>query len=149
MASTPPITGDISADEFLDAVDEHVQRQLAALIAALGPLFQIAEVGGDAGDAQHARLLVADGQRLLGVDLLLLTQELNDGRVDGTVRVPMGRPSSGVKPMEVSTLLPPSTAVMDEPLPRWQVMILVCSMGLPSISAACWATYLWLVPWNP
>ena len=36
-------------------------------------------------------------------------------------RVPMGRPARGVKPMEVSTLLPPSTAVTEEPLPRWQV----------------------------
>ncbi len=35
-------------------------------------------------------------------------------------RVPMGRPARGVKPMEVSTLLPPSTAVTEEPLPRWQ-----------------------------
>ena len=38
-------------------------------------------------------------------------------------RVPMTRPSSGVKPMVVSMDLPPSTAVMLAPLPRWQVMI--------------------------
>ena len=57
-------------------------------------------------------------------------------------RVPMGRPASGVKPMEVSTLLPPSIAVTEEPLPRWQEISLSCSMGLPSISAARWETYL-------
>ena len=45
-------------------------------------------------------------------------------------RVPMGRPASGVKPMEVSTLLPPSMAVTEEPLPRWQEISLSCSMGL-------------------
>ena len=64
-------------------------------------------------------------------------------------RVPMGRPARGVKPMEVSTLLPPSTAVTEEPLPRWQEMSFRLSMGLPSISAAREATYLWLVPWKP
>ena len=36
-------------------------------------------------------------------------------------RVPMGTPSSGVKPIEVSTERPPLTAEMEEPLPRWQV----------------------------
>ena len=61
----------------------------------------------------------------------------------------MGRPARGVKPMEVSTLLPPATAAMDEPLPRWQEMSFKDSMGLPSISAARWVTYLWLVPWKP
>ncbi|MPN04558.1 hypothetical protein SDC9_151799 [bioreactor metagenome] len=64
-------------------------------------------------------------------------------------RVPMGRPATGVKPMEVSTLFPPSTAVTEEPLPRWQVMIFSSPAGLPSISAARAATYMWEVPWNP
>ena len=54
----------------------------------------------------------------------------------------MGRPARGVQPMEVSTLLPPSTAVTEEPLPRWQVMIFSCSMGLPSMAAARPETYL-------
>ena len=50
-------------------------------------------------------------------------------------RVPMGRPTSGVKPMEVSTLLPPLMAQMLEPLPMWQLMSLSSSMGLPMSSA--------------
>ena len=61
----------------------------------------------------------------------------------------MGTPARGVKPMEVSTLLPQSTAATEEPLPRWQVMIFSSSMGLPSMAAARWDTYLWLVPWKP
>ncbi len=32
------------------------------------------------------------------------------------------RPSSGVKPMLVSTLLPFATAVTDAPFPRWQTI---------------------------
>ena len=51
-------------------------------------------------------------------------------------RVPIGRPASGVKPMEVSTDLPPLTAVTDEPLPRWQEMSLSSSIGRPSMAAA-------------
>ena len=51
-------------------------------------------------------------------------------------RVPIGTPARGVKPMEVSTLLPPSMALTEEPLPRWQVMIFSSSMGLPSRAAA-------------
>ena len=64
-------------------------------------------------------------------------------------RVPMGTPARGVKPMEVSTLFPPSTAVTEEPLPKWQVMIFSSSMGFPSMAAARPATYLWEVPWKP
>ena len=37
-------------------------------------------------------------------------------------RVPIIMPSSGVKPMLVSTLLPFSTAVTDAPFPRWQTI---------------------------
>ena len=51
--------------------------------------------------------------------------------------------------MEVSTLLPPSTAVTEEPLPRWQEMSFSSSGFLPSITAARWETYLWEVPWKP
>ena len=43
------------------------------------------------------------------------------------LRVPMGTPARGVKPMDVSMHLPQSTAEMEEPLPRWQVTILSSS----------------------
>ena len=41
-------------------------------------------------------------------------------------RVAMTSPSSGVKPMVVSTLTPPDTAARDEPAPRWQVTTRSC-----------------------
>ena len=50
-------------------------------------------------------------------------------------RVPIGRPTSGVKPMDVSTHLPPSIAQMEEPLPMWHETIFSSSMGLPMSSA--------------
>ena len=34
-------------------------------------------------------------------------------------RVPIGRPSSAVKPIVLSTLRPPSSAHIEAPLPRW------------------------------
>ena len=37
-------------------------------------------------------------------------------------RVPIIRPSSGVKPMVVSTHFPSRTAAMEAPLPRWQMI---------------------------
>ena len=40
-------------------------------------------------------------------------------------RVPIVTPANGVNPIEVSTDLPPSTAVIEAPLPKWQVMILI------------------------
>ena len=39
------------------------------------------------------------------------------------LRVPITSPSSGVKPIEVSTDRPPRTAATEQPLPRWQVII--------------------------
>ena len=49
-------------------------------------------------------------------------------------RVAMTRPSSGVKPMVVSTLRPSSTAASEAPAPRWQVMIRRPASGRPSSS---------------
>ena len=43
-------------------------------------------------------------------------------------RVPIVTPANGVNPIEVSTDLPPSTAVIEAPLPKWQVMILILQL---------------------
>jgi hypothetical protein len=51
-------------------------------------------------------------------------------------RVPITSPSSGERPIEVSTLRPPSMAVADAPLPRWRVISLSSSIGRPRCSAA-------------
>ncbi len=45
--------------------------------------------------------------------------------------------------------LPLATAVMELPLPRWQVIILELFMSRPANFAPFADTYLWLVPWNP
>ena len=49
------------------------------------------------------------------------------GTIAGSIepqRVPMMIPSSGVRPRVVSRHLPSLTAEIEEPLPRWQMMIL-------------------------
>ena len=52
--------------------------------------------------------------------------------------------------MVVSTTLPSLMAAMEEPLPRWQVMIRVpFPSGLPSSSQQRALTKRWEVPWNP
>ena len=52
------------------------------------------------------------------------------------VRVPIITPPSGVNPIDVSTDLPPSTAVIETPFPTWAVIILVSSIGFPNNLAA-------------
>ena len=51
-------------------------------------------------------------------------------------RVPIMIPSSGVKPIVVSMLLPPLTAASEQPLPRWQVISFSSSIGRSSRRAA-------------
>ncbi len=55
-------------------------------------------------------------------------------------RVPITKPSSGVKPRLVSTERPRSTAVIEQPLPRWQVMSRYAAGAPPWISANRWTT---------
>mmetsp|Transcript_20617 Transcript_20617/g.55622 ORF Transcript_20617/g.55622 Transcript_20617/m.55622 type:complete len:241 (+) Transcript_20617:298-1020(+) len=64
-------------------------------------------------------------------------------------RVPMTKPSRGVRPMVVSTHLPFLMAAMLAPLPRWQMMAFMDSLGLPRSSAALPSTYVYDVPWKP
>ena len=64
-------------------------------------------------------------------------------------RVPMTSPSSGVRPIDVSTERPPSIAVTEAPLPRWSTICLSSASGRPRNAAAASATNLCDVPWNP
>ncbi|MNE22021.1 hypothetical protein D3C80_1152090 [compost metagenome] len=64
-------------------------------------------------------------------------------------RVPIASPSSGVRPMEVSTDSPFLMAQTEAPLPRWQLMMLSSDSGLPSALAVSSAMKRWEVPWAP
>ena len=64
-------------------------------------------------------------------------------------RVPITTPSSGVRPIVVSTHSPFTTALMEEPFPRWQTITLELSLSRPRNSTARLETKLWDVPWKP
>ena len=64
-------------------------------------------------------------------------------------RVPMARPASGVRPIEVSIGRPLRIAAADAPLPRWRVIWCVCLGSRPSSAGTCWETNSWEVPWKP
>ncbi len=64
-------------------------------------------------------------------------------------RVAIIRPSSGVKPMVVSTDRPPETAHSDAPAPRWQLTSRSVPGSRPSTSAARRDAYAWDSPWKP
>ena len=56
-------------------------------------------------------------------------------------RVPITRPSIGVKPIDVSTGRPPTIADADAPLPRCSTIWLSDASGTPRNAAACSLTY--------
>jgi hypothetical protein len=64
-------------------------------------------------------------------------------------RVPITRPSSGVKPMDVSTDCPLRMAVTEAPFPRCAITPSNSSTGRSSSAAAWCATYSCEVPWKP
>ena len=63
---------------------EHVERELCAVVAFSRGGVEIAEVGGHAGNAQHAGLLVEDVQHLVDADAIFIHNELDDAAVQIT-----------------------------------------------------------------
>ena len=63
--------------------------------------------------------------------------------------VPIIRPSSGVRPIEVSTHLPPIEAEIEAPFPRWHTMTFAESLSRFANLIVSFDTKLWLVPWKP
>ena len=77
--------------------------------------------------------------RSLTSEVVRFSCSMRNGTMAGSIapqRVPIIRPSSGVKPIEVSTATPWSMALMEQPLPRWQVMSFKSSNGSSSTTAA-------------
>ena len=85
----------------------------------------------------------------VGVRCSLLAMHSTTAGSRSPERVPISTPSSGVRPMLVSTHLPLTTALRDEPLPRWHTMILLSLPFRPSSSIARADTKRCEVPWKP
>ena len=69
----------------------------------------------------------------------IFSLSITNSRTAGSISphlVPITRPSSGVNPIDVSTHLPFLTAVILEPLPRWQDIKLTSDKSFPSNFAA-------------
>ncbi len=64
-------------------------------------------------------------------------------------RVAIGTPSSGLKPIVVSTERPSRTAVTELPPPRWQTTSRRPSRGRPATSGARSADQATDSPWKP
>ncbi|CFO09351.1 Uncharacterised protein [Bordetella pertussis] len=63
-------------------------------------------------------------------------------------RVPIGRPSSAVKPMVLSTLRPSTMVQAETPLPRWAATILPPAISGSARRRRC-AMYSYDRPWKP
>ena len=63
-------------------------------------------------------------------------------------RVPMGRPSSAVKPIVLSTLRPACMAQSDAPLPRWAAITRPAAAS-GATSGKTEAMYSYDSPWKP
>ena len=61
----------------------------------------------------------------------------------------MTSPSAGDKPIDVSTLRPPSTAHALAPLPRWSTTIRTSCGSRPSSAAVRRDTHAYELPWKP
>lgn len=87
----------------------------------LARLLQAAHVVGQAGKPLEATFVIEQS-------------------VDAPLRVPIARPSSGVRPMLVSRLWPLTMAQVEQPLPRWADNQLLVAGSRPLSSAARWLT---------
>ena len=83
-----------------------------------------------------------------GMPMCSSSQRMSPGSTEPE-RVAITRPSSGVKPIVVSTERPPRTAASDAPAPRWHVTMRNSSCTRPASSAARRDAYACERPWKP
>ena len=111
------------ADPAAQAVRINIEREPGSLVAAFDRREDLPHVAGHAGHAEQSRFPV---QNLIQLRppcsrAVLSKYTRTPGSIE-PLRVPIIRPSSGVKPMVVSTLFPSRTAASEAPLPRWQMI---------------------------
>ena len=103
------------ADVARDAMDEDLDGEARRAARARQ---QVAEVGGDAGQAEHAGAAVEQVLHLRGVMPSWCIRCSTTAGSSSPQRVPIGRPSSAEKPIVVATLRPARSAQSEAPLPR-------------------------------
>ena len=111
-ASRTPQHGQVSADVLFHPVAEHPHRQSGTRIVCFA-LEQIAHTR-DVPDtpSKPERRLSQSSTRATSTSSFRAIQPASDGSTS-PLRVPITSPSSGVKPIDVSMLLPPRTAAAE------------------------------------
>ena len=82
----------IGAHVLFAGIREHVERKLRAVIALLRRGRQIAVIGGDARNAEHAALFVEIDERFVDIHALFVAQEFHRRRVDVAAARSHGHP---------------------------------------------------------
>ena len=132
-ASSPPRLAVIAAIEPQTmAVDR--ERELRVAVAATAAREHVAHVRRS-GQPEQSRSAL---ERMLDVCRVDPRRRISQSTRPGSTlpeRVAITMPSSGVKPMVVSTERPSRTAHSDAPAPRWQVTTRSAAASRPSIAA--------------
>lgn len=102
----PAERSDASAELRDQSMEVDIERELRLVISSGQQLAHVARTA----QAEQAALSLED---ILQVFIRVLGQPEDSSRVDGSARVDMTRPSSGVKPIVVMTLRPSSTPQSD------------------------------------
>ena len=101
---------DEPADIFGDLIGAHIPGELCPFIPLLHGRGHVPIVAGDAGYAQHTRFFIEQLIHLGWAEMFLFHQEGDGGGSTAPERVPIIKPSSGVRPMVVSMTRPSLTA---------------------------------------
>ena len=75
--------GGVGTDKFFDLIGKDRSGEQAALVALSDPLFDVSAVGGDAGDAEKAALLIHEIAHLIGREAFFFHDIGDNGGVDG------------------------------------------------------------------
>ena len=108
--------GDVAAE----SMEEDVIRECCCLVAICAGSEDVTQVARRSRKASEAAALLQTLCQLLYTELASRSSQISSPGSTDPDRVTMARPSSGVKPIVVSTLRPCRTAASDAPAPRWQ-----------------------------
>src|SRR5438132_14346597 len=98
-----------------------IEGQPGSGVTFIYSILNFAHIARHARNSKQSRLPIQHFIDFLTLKLTLAHQVSQDSGIHGTGARPIIRPSSGVKPIVVSTLSPSEIGAREQPLPRWQV----------------------------
>jgi hypothetical protein len=112
--------GEVRADVFLETIAEHFDGDRRA--AVVTPLPDESPGKPDRSFSQHSTSVTGTLSTLERCSTIAGSMSPD--------RVPITSPSSGVRPIDVSTQWPFAIATAEQPLPRCRAMIVACGSGV-------------------